>query len=97
MTSARRGIRAGVDDRWMKTVRGPDGRTEAVKSGRYGVGKRWRARYVPEDGQERSKMFDRKVDAQQWLDREITPAIAAGTYVTPQAGAPRWPMCSRGG
>src|SRR4051812_28269348 len=84
--TTKRNMRAGVDDRWMKTVRGADGRTETVKSARYGVGMRWRAIYVDDTGQERSKMFPRRVDAQQWLDNEITPSLANGTYVVPQAG-----------
>jgi hypothetical protein len=47
---------------------------------------RWRARYVDDDGQEREKLFARKVDAQQWLDNEVTAKFATGTYVTPEAG-----------
>jgi integrase len=81
-----RGVRAGVDDRWMKTVRGADGKTETVPSGRHGVGMRWRAIYVNAEGKERAKMFPRRVDAQRWLDNEITPTIANGTYVEPKAG-----------
>jgi integrase len=47
---------------------------------------RWRARYVSDDGHEYSKVFARKVDAQAWLDNEITPALATGTHVTPGSG-----------
>jgi integrase len=47
---------------------------------------RWRARYVDENGQEHTKAFTRKTDAQTWLDTEVTPRLATGTYVTPQAG-----------
>jgi len=46
---------------------------------------KWRARYRDEAGNEHSRHFDRKVDAQQWLDR-VTAAVVAGTYADPQAG-----------
>ena len=74
----KRGRRAGVDDRWHKS--------NGERTGRYGVGMRWRARYTDDTGTERAKMFSRKVDALMWLDDEITPALATGTYVTPEAG-----------
>jgi hypothetical protein len=82
----KRNIRAGVDDLWNKTVRAPDGSTRTAPSARYGRGMRWRARYVDENGQEHTKAFTRKTDAQTWLDTEVTPRLATGTYVTPQAG-----------
>lgn len=44
---------------------------------------RWRARYRGPDGRERSKTFERKVDAQQWLDR-MHGDIARGEYVDPR-------------
>ncbi|WP_084021660.1 tyrosine-type recombinase/integrase [Mycobacterium avium] len=46
---------------------------------------RWRARYVDEGGREHGKMFDRKIDAQRWLDG-FTAAVVTGTYVDPKAG-----------
>ncbi len=46
---------------------------------------KWRARYRDEAGREHSRHFDRKIDAQQWLDR-VTAAIVGGTYADPQAG-----------
>ncbi|WP_066916753.1 tyrosine-type recombinase/integrase [Mycobacterium interjectum] len=52
----------------------------------YGKGKRWRARYVDEDGREHAKGFARKSDAQSWLDTEITTKFATGTYVDPKLG-----------
>jgi integrase len=45
----------------------------------------WRARYRDEGGKEHSKHFDRKTDAQQWLD-QVTAAIVTGQYVDPKAG-----------
>jgi integrase len=47
---------------------------------------RWRARYVDNDGQERAKAFARKLDAQRWLDNEVTAKLATGTWVAPEAG-----------
>ena len=82
----RRNRRAGVEDRWTKTVRDPDGTTRTVPSARHGRGLRWMARYVDNEGRERSKAFARKGDAQTWLDNEITPKLATGTYVAPKAG-----------
>ena len=82
----KRNMRAGVDDLWNKVVRDPDGSTRTVPSARHGRGMRWRARYVDDRGQEHTKAFVRKVDAQQWLDTEITPSLATGTYVAPRAG-----------
>ncbi|MCV7380269.1 site-specific integrase [Mycobacterium alsense] len=81
-----RNRRAGVEDRWSKTVRLPDGTIETVPSAASGKGKRWRARYVDEDGREHAKGFARKSDAQSWLDTEITTKFATGTYVDPKLG-----------
>lgn len=69
--------RTGIDDRW----RGADG----GKGSRYGVGKRWRARFVDDAGVEHSRSFDRKSDAQAYLD-QITSDMVTGTYVDPAAG-----------
>ena len=51
----RRNRRAGVEDRWTKTVRDEDGNTQKVPSTGHGKGLRWRARYVGPDGKERAK------------------------------------------
>ncbi len=45
---------------------------------------RWRARYRDAEGKEHAKHFDRKVDAQRWLD-EVTAAMVTGRYVDPRA------------
>jgi integrase len=81
-----RNRRAGVADRWKKTVRDADGTTRTVPSAEHGRGMRWRARYVDDTSREHSKGFARKADAQAWLDNEISPALATGTYVEPKAG-----------
>ncbi len=44
----------------------------------------WRARYRDPAGREHSRHFDRKVDAQAWLD-SIATAIQTGGYVDPRA------------
>ena len=44
---------------------------------------RWRARYRDDAGREHAKHFPRKVDAQDWLDRQ-TAALIAGTHVAPR-------------
>jgi hypothetical protein len=73
-----RNRRAGVEDRWRKS----DGTPSTLD----GKGSRWRARYVDDQGRERAKAFQRKVDAQHWLDNEVTAKFATGTYITPEAG-----------
>lgn len=47
--------------------------------------RRWQARYRDPDGDERSKTFTRKVDAQRWLD-QVTADLVTGRYVDPKAG-----------
>lgn len=74
----RRNRRSGVEDRWRKA----DGSPSAAD----GKGKRWRARYVDDVGQEHAKGFARKVDAQAWLN-EVTAAQVTGNYVDPRRGA----------
>ena len=46
-----------VQDRWYMTEKGPDGKSVRVKTERYGTGKRYSARYVAPDGQEKSQSF----------------------------------------
>ena len=46
---------------------------------------RWRARYRDVAGKEHARHFDRKADAQRWLD-EVTATVVTGTYVDPGAG-----------
>jgi len=45
----------------------------------------WRARYRDAAGKEHAKHFDRRVDAQRWVD-ETTAAVVTGQYVDPKAG-----------
>jgi len=46
---------------------------------------KWRARYRDDAGKEHARHFDRKVDAQQWLDSE-TAKIVRGDWADPKAG-----------
>jgi integrase len=43
----------------------------------------WRARYRDDAGKEHARHFDRKVDAQRWLD-EQTSKLVTGTHVAPK-------------
>lgn len=87
-----RNRRAGVEDRWHRAGDGEPCTDKShgklgtlVQSKSHGIGKRWRARYVDDNGKEHAKSFARKTDAQDWLD-EVTTAFATGTYVDPQRG-----------
>lgn len=77
-----RNRRSGVEDRWSKTVRLPDGTTETVPSAAHGKGLRWRARYVDENGKEHAKGFGRKADATNWLNKQVSDQVV-GTWTDP--------------
>ncbi|WP_206489212.1 site-specific integrase [Rhodococcus sp. KRD162] len=70
-----RNRRSGVEDRWLKA--------DKSHSAQYGNGKRWRARYVDDFGKEHARSFDRKVDAQGWLDDTVS-TLVQGTHVAPR-------------
>lgn len=59
----RRNRRSGVEDLWWRVVRNEDGATEEVHTQLYGKGKRWRARYVDDAGEEHTQRFAKKADA----------------------------------
>jgi integrase len=81
----RRNRRSGVEDRWTKTVRDPDGTTRTVPSAADRQGMRWRARYVDDDGREHAKGFRTKAEATRWLNGVIS-AQETGTYIDPALG-----------
>lgn len=85
MTAPRK-RRAGVEDRWNRTVRQPDGTHKTEPSAAYGRGSRWRARYVGDDGREREKLFGRKADAQTWLNNQVSDQVT-GTWTDPAKSA----------
>lgn len=57
-----------------------------VTTARHGHGKRWLARWVDHDGNERGKSFDRKAQAQDHL-ATVTAALTTGTYADPRRAA----------
>jgi hypothetical protein len=54
-----------------------------VTTARHGQGKRWMARWVDHDGNERTKAFDRKAEAQNHIGA-VTTALTIGTYADPK-------------
>jgi integrase len=73
---------ATIQDRWHRKNR-ETGKLE--RTALYGTGKRYRPHFRDPSGREVTKAFDRKIDAQRWLD-EQTVALVRGSYVHPQAG-----------
>ena len=80
-----------------KVIRDADGNTQTVPSAAYGKGSRWRARYVDDNGKEHAKGSGRKIDAQRWLNRQISDQVT-GTWTDPAFSgvtfgvlAERWP------
>ncbi|MFC8492450.1 tyrosine-type recombinase/integrase [Streptomyces sp. NPDC057235] len=75
-----------IQDRWYKTSVSPNGKPVREKTDRYGIGMRYRARYIGPDGTEKSKSFPDKQKrlAEQWL-RETATDMARGQYVDPRA------------
>ncbi|MER5619944.1 site-specific integrase [Streptosporangium sp. NPDC002544] len=76
---------AFVKDLWTKTIRRPDGKTEKVKTARYGIGKRWLAVWLDPDGKEVSTVFGRKADAEKKASSMETD-VSRGEYIDPNAG-----------
>ena len=46
---------------------------------------KWRARYRDHDGKEHARHFDKRIDAETWLDA-VKSSFITGTYVDPRAG-----------
>ncbi|MGE5696839.1 MAG: tyrosine-type recombinase/integrase [Candidatus Sericytochromatia bacterium] len=78
----KRNRRAGVEDRWTKTVRDEHGKTQKAPTGRHGTGMRWLARYVDDIGREHTKAFGRRPDAHKWLNQQISDQVT-GTWTDP--------------
>ncbi len=57
-----------------------------VTTVRHGKGLRWLARWVDHDGQERSRAFTRKADAQAHIASVVT-ALNTGSYADPKRGS----------
>ncbi|UQX00915.1 site-specific integrase [Streptomyces sp. RerS4] len=75
-----------VQDRWYKTEKGPDGKPRRIKTDRYGLGSRYRARFIGPDGTEKSKSFPDKQKriAEQWLVH-VEADMSRRQYVDPVA------------
>jgi integrase len=82
----KRNRRSGVEDRWTKSIRDANGNVQTVPSANHGKGMRWRARFIDDTGNERAKKFQRKSDAQKFLDAEVTAKLVTGMYIEPSAG-----------
>lgn len=54
-----------------------------VTTARHGQGRRWMARWVDHDGNERTKAFERKAEAQNHIGA-VTTALSTGTYADPK-------------
>ena len=74
---------ARTRDLWHKTTEGPDGKPVKVPTARYGKGRRWLAVWTGPDGQEATKAFARKADADRYSGAQETDA-ARGTYLDPR-------------
>ncbi|WP_431956421.1 tyrosine-type recombinase/integrase [Nocardia lijiangensis] len=81
--TVKRNRRAGVEDLWTKEELDENKKARRVPSKLHGKGKRWRARYVDDAGEEHSKRFARKVDGQAWLDAQVA-TLVQGTHVAPR-------------
>jgi len=79
----RRSQRGAVEDRWRKRIKDEDGSTIEVPSAVAGTVTRWRARYVDNAGREHTRAFDRKVDAQKWIDKQLS-GLLRGDHVAPK-------------
>lgn len=68
---------AHIEDRWQDR--------DKNRTGRWGTGKRYRARYADAAGRERSRSFTRKGDAETFL-ANVQADLLKGSYVDPDAG-----------
>jgi integrase len=82
---------AHVEDRWFSKIKEPDGEPVKVKTSRHPdrggnpTACRWRARYLDPDGEERSRSFRIRKQAENFLT-EVEHSKNAGTYRDPDAG-----------
>lgn len=75
-----RAVRGGVEDRWFKRVKQPDGSYQDVPSAKHGIPARWRARYVTGEGKETEKVFAVKREAETWLRARLAE-VDSGTHI----------------
>lgn len=72
-----------VDDLWFHSRPGPDGKRQPAK--RHGRGKRWRVRYVDDQGRDRVRLFATKGPAEVF-DASVRTDVNRGLYVDPAGG-----------
>lgn len=56
---------------------------EHFRTARFGTGKRWRTGWYEPDGRERGKLFDTKIEAEQYL-AELEDNLRGGRYAPPE-------------
>ena len=78
-------MRGTIQDRWWRTT--DEGKR--MKTTRYRQGLRYRAMYRAPNGRQRSKSFDTKERAAQWLRSELGK-IDGGVWTDPRAGQRRY-------
>lgn len=77
---------AFVKDLWFSNVKDPEtGESRREKTDRHGKGKRWLAAWVDPEGREKSRAFEKKVDAEKHADA-MSVDTARGDYIDPKAG-----------
>lgn len=74
-----------IEDRWFKTAPGPNGKLIKIPRERNGNGRRWRVRYVDPNGDEASRSFTKKGDAENF-QTEVDAELQRGTYRDPDLG-----------
>lgn len=80
---------AHIEDRWYKSIPDPNDpkKTIRIKTDRYGIGGRYRVRWLDPDGEERSKTFPdgQYKAAANWKSKQEVDLLT-GDYVDPKAG-----------
>lgn len=73
-----------VDDLWYRKGRDPV-TDERRPSARHGRGQRWRVRYTDDSGDQVTRSFERKTDADRF-DAGVRTDVSRGLYIDPTAG-----------
>ncbi|GGQ87223.1 tyrosine-type recombinase/integrase [Couchioplanes azureus] len=72
-----------VDDVWYLKARGNDG--SRLQSKAHGRGKRWRVRWVDDQGATRTRFFERRTDAERF-DANVRADLSRGQYIDDRSG-----------
>jgi hypothetical protein len=72
-----------VDDVWYLKTRGSGG--ARLPSRADGRGKRWRVRWVDDQGEPRSRFFERRTDAERF-DANVRADLSRGRYIDDRSG-----------